>query len=91
MFNTLKTFVDLSFIAAVDKMVQSFVWKTTDSFGSLVYQCTQCGKTSKVVTNLKDHIEASHIEGLNLECHVCLKQFKSRGRLAFHIKTIHKQ
>jgi len=76
---------------AIDKMVQSFLSKTTDEAGVSMYQCIECGKISKVCTNLKDHIEATHIQGLQLECHLCFKSFKSRGRLSFHIRTTHKQ
>lgn len=72
-------------------MVQSFLSKTTDEAGVSMYQCIECGKISKVCTNLKDHIEATHIQGLQLECHLCFKSFKSRGRLSFHIRTTHKQ
>ena len=72
-------------------LVKAYILKTSDQDGSTLYQCNQCGKTSKVCTNLKDHIEASHIEGLHLECHVCQKYFKSRGRLSFHLKSIHKE
>ena len=42
-------------------MVQSFLSKTTDEAGVSMYQCIECGKISKVCTNLKDHIEATHI------------------------------
>ena len=78
-------------LLAIDKMVQSFLSKTTDETGASMYQCIECGKISKVCTNLKDHIEATHIQGLQLECHLCFKPFKSRGRLSFHIRTTHKQ
>ena len=77
-------------LLAIDKMVQSFLSKTTDENGASLYQCIECGKISKVCTNLKDHIEATHIQGLQLECHLCFKPFKSRGRLSFHIRTTHK-
>jgi len=75
---------------AIDQMVQSFLTRTTDENGASAYQCIECGKMSKVSTNLKDHIEATHIQGLNLECDLCFKRFKSRGRLSFHIRTTHK-
>ena len=77
-------------LLAIDQMVQSFLTRTTDENGASIYQCIECGKMSKVSTNLKDHIEATHIQGLNLECDLCFKQFKSRGRLSFHIRTTHK-
>ena len=80
----------LVYFLAIDQMVQSFLTRTTDENGASAYQCIECGKMSKVSTNLKDHIEATHIQGLNLECDLCFKRFKSRGRLSFHIRTTHK-
>ena len=80
----------LVYFLAIDQMVQSFLTRTTDENGASAYQCIECGKMSKVSTNLKDHIEVTHIQGLNLECDLCFKRFKSRGRLSFHIRTTHK-
>jgi len=73
----------------VESLVQSFMKKTTDEFNTSVWQCLQCGKVSKVSTNLKDHIEANHIEGLQFECSKCLKIFKSRPSLRTHMR-LHK-
>ena len=74
----------LVYILAIGQIVQCFLMRTTDENGASAYQCIECGKASKVSTNLKDHIEAMHIQGLNLECDLCFKQFKSRGKLSFH-------
>ena len=73
----------------VESLVQSFMKKTTDEFNTTVWQCVQCGKVSRVSTNLKDHIEAKHIEGLQFECTQCLKIFKSRPSLRTHMR-LHK-
>ena len=70
--------------------MKSFMKKTVDFDNSTVWQCVQCGKTSKVSTNLKDHIEANHLGSLQVECSVCAKLFKSRGSLRQHIRTSHR-
>ena len=64
--------------------------KTVNMDNSTIWQCLQCGKTSKHSTNIKDHIEAHHLDNLNIECTVCGKVFKSRGSLRFHMRS-HKQ
>jgi len=74
----------------VENLVKSFMKKTTDEFNATVWQCVQCGKVSKVSTNLKDHIEANHIEGLQFECHHCLKIFKTRPSLRTHMRLHNK-
>jgi len=73
----------------VETLVRSFMKKTTDEFNTTVWQCVQCGKVSKFSTNLKDHIEANHIEGLQFECAQCRKIFKSRPSLRTHMR-LHK-
>jgi len=73
----------------VESLVQSYMKKTTDEFNGSVWQCLQCGKVSKVSTNLKDHIESNHLEGLQFECSQCSKIFKSRPSLRTHMR-LHK-
>jgi len=71
----------------LESLVQSFIQKTFDDFNSPVWQCIQCGKISKVSTNLKDHIEAKHITGLQFECIHCKKVFKTRPSLRTHMRS----
>jgi len=77
-------------ILDIEALVKSFMKKTVDFDNSTLWQCVQCGKTSKVSTNLKDHIEANHLGSLQIECSVCGKLFKSRGSLRQHIRTSHR-
>ena len=51
--------------------------------------CTVCGKegTGK---NIKDHIEANHIEGVSIPCNFCEKTFRSRNAQRQHITKDHK-
>ena len=41
------------------------------------YVCQVCGKESKKC-NIKDHIEANHLEGISIPCNFCEKTFRSR-------------
>jgi len=74
----------------IEALVQSYMKKTVDSDCSYVWQCIECGKTSRVSTNLKDHIEANHLGNLQIECNMCAKMFKSRGSLRAHVRSSHK-
>jgi len=74
----------------IEALVQSYMKKTVDSDCSYVWQCIECGKTSRVSTNLKDHIEANHLGNLQIECKMCAKIFKSRGSLRAHVRSSHK-
>lgn len=77
-------------ILDIEALVQSYMKKTVDSDCSYVWQCIECGKTSRVSTNLKDHIEANHLGNLQIECNMCAKMFKSRGSLRAHVRSSHK-
>ena len=46
-------------------------------------RCKVCGKEGKGC-NIKDHIEANHIEGIVLPCNLCKKTFRSRNALRQH-------
>ena len=45
--------------------------------------CKVCGKEDKS-NNIKDHIEANHIEGIVIPCNLCNKTFRSRNALRRH-------
>ena len=49
--------------------------------------CKVCGKEGHG-RNIKDHIEANHLEGIVLPCNLCDKTFRSRQRLRNH-KSCH--
>ena len=65
--------------------------KVLDSNNQHVWKCLECGKISKYITNLKGHVEANHFQGLQFNCGLCAKVFKSRGSLRNHISNIHKE
>ena len=45
--------------------------------------CKVCGKEGER-TAIRDHIEANHLEGINLPCNICGKTFRSRWSLRRH-------
>jgi len=47
--------------------------------------CTVCGKEGKL-SQIKDHIEAKHLEGVSIPCNYCEKTFRSRSGLRMHRK-----
>ena len=51
--------------------------------------CKVCGKEDRV-TNIKNHIEANHLEGISLPCDHCDKAFSSRDSLRWHKGRFHK-
>ena len=53
------------------------------------YLCTVCGKKDKK-TNLMNHIEANHLEGICIPCDFCDKTFSSRISLTIHKGRFHK-
>ena len=63
--------------------------KTEDDSNYPVWECLQCGKITKQSTNMKDHIEANHIPGLQFECPKCFKMSKTRACLRLYMR-IHK-
>ena len=58
--------------------------------GKQLYKCTLCGKESEHKTNIKNHIEAKHLEGISIPCDLCEKTFRSRNSLANHKHVYHK-
>ena len=58
--------------------------------GHPLYRCTSCGKEAKIA-NLKNHIEANHLEGISIPCNQCEKTFRSRHSLADHRYRCHKR
>ena len=52
------------------------------------FLCKVCGKESKV-TNIIDHIESNHIEGIALPCNFCKQVYSSRKSLRLHKSRYH--
>ena len=47
--------------------------------------CNMCGKEGKK-SNMRDHIESHHLEGLSIPCFHCEKKFRTRAALRSHKK-----
>ena len=45
--------------------------------------CKLCGKEDRNI-NIRDHIEANHLEGVSLPCNICAKTFRTRMMLRQH-------
>ena len=52
--------------------------------------CKVCGKEGSF-TNIKNHIEANHLEGVSVPCNHCYKIFRSRMALRHHISRSHRE
>ena len=51
--------------------------------------CKVCGKEGRV-TDIRDHIEANHLEGVSIPCDFCGKTFSARAYLRVHKTKFHK-
>ena len=59
--------------------------------GKRTFRCKVCGKESSHSNDMKKHIEATHLDGVSLQCPQCEKTFRSRNALAQHIHYTHKR
>ena len=50
--------------------------------------CKVCGKEG-VNKNIKDHIEANHLQGFILRCNLCKKTYRTRKSLRQHLAGVH--
>ena len=55
----------------------------------LAFICKVCGKEGRG-TNIRDHIEVVHLEGISIPCATCGKVFSSRNTLANHKSRHHR-
>ena len=73
----------------VNSMMEKSQNKTADG-KRFAYICKVCRKEGHS-PNIKDHIEANHLEGIIIPCDLCDKTCRSRKRLAFHKMQEHNQ
>ena len=61
----------------LDQKCLSMMEKTSgkNPRGNLIYRCNVCGKED-IVGNMKNHIEAKHLEGVSIPCNFCEKTFR---------------
>ena len=64
----------------LDAKVNQYVERSEDG----LFYCNLCGNSAKQKIVVKDHIEAKHLEGIEIPCPICGKIFRSRNRLRHH-------
>ena len=68
----------------LDGKINSMMEKSQNKVvGQTCKVCKVCGKEG-FLRNIKDHIEANHLEGIILPCNLCDKTFRSRNGLRQH-------
>ena len=86
-YHHIKTFT--GGLQELDEKIKS-MWVVTKQYGQSKYVCKICGKEGKSSSQIRDHIEVHHIEGISLPCNLCEKIFRSRGALSTHKHRDHK-
>ena len=76
-------------ISELDEQIKSMMVSGQTQMGKrLAKMCRVCGKEGSY-QNIKDHIEANHIEGVSHPCDLCDKTFRSRPSLRMHLSSQH--
>merc|ERR1712096_483791 len=70
----------------LESVILSKMYKNIDGD----WQCNDCFKTSKVKTNIFEHIEATHVESPGYQCDQCYKFCRTRNALRKHKYVNHK-
>jgi len=76
-----------------EEMLRSMIEKVDNGSLGSVIQCTVCKRSYKSAqtTNLKNHIEAKHIDHVRFTCCVCGGIFSSRASFRTHSRNFHKE
>ena len=70
----------------LEDRVRSMMEKSQNKIANglqLAHRCKVCGKEG-MGANIKDHIEANHLEGIIIPCNLCDKTFRSRNSFRTH-------
>ena len=84
--------MNINDIQELDDQVKSMMRKSENlcADGSRkATMCTVCGKEG-FPSQIKNHIEANHLEGVSIPCNYCDKIFRSRAGLRQHNTVYHK-
>ena len=71
----------------LEERVKSMMEKSENKYVNgtqLAHRCKMCGKEG-MGSNIKDHIEANHLEGIVIPCNLCDKTFRSRKTFRQHM------
>ena len=76
----------------LEERVRSMMEKSSNDYapGRKADICKVCGKEG-LGKNIKDHIEANHLEGIVISCNHCKKTFRYRNGLSKHMRKHHPQ
>ena len=69
----------------LDRSIETMYFKTPAGG----YQCTQCGYSSNVTTNIVNHIESKHLETPGIDCDLCNKHLRTRQAYRMHVHRVH--
>ena len=74
------------------KKTNSMMEKTStkNANGKTLFRCKVCGKKLPHTTNMRNHIESVHLEGVFIPCKTCGKVFRARNSLLMHNLRDHK-
>ena len=75
----------------LEEKVKSMMEKSKNKYANgpqLADVCKVCGKEG-MGKNIKDHIEANHLEGIVIPCNLCDKTFRSRNGFRLHKRQYH--
>ena len=64
----------------LDAKVNQYVERNEDR----LFYCKLCRKSAKQKIVVKNHVEAKHLEGIEIPCPICGKIFRSRHNLSMH-------
>ena len=72
-------------IQNLDEQINSLMTKSSrkNKHGHPIYVCNVCGKEGKH-GQVRDHMEANHLEGVSIPCNFCEKMFRTRNARRQH-------
>ena len=75
----------------LDEQINSLMTKSSskNKNGKPIYVCNGCGKEG-IHSQVRNHIEANHLDGISVPCNFCEKIFRSRNSKANHVSVHHK-
>ena len=78
-------------IQKINEQINSLMTKSSGKTirGLPIYVCNDCGKEG-IHSQVRDHIERDHLEGISIPCNFCEKMFRTRNSKAVHVSTHHK-
>ena len=78
-------------LGELDEKVKSMMEKSKSKIANgrqFADVCKVCGKEGEG-RNIKDHIEANHLEGVVIPCNLCDKTFRTQPALRMHKAKVH--